>query len=301
MIRIGIDLGGTKTEVAAFDERGAELLRRRIPTPAGNYEDAVRSLAQLVTDAERELGRTGVVGIGHPGAIDPASGQLRNAYATVFNDRPFRADMSRALLRELRFENDANCFALAEAIDGAGAGYGVVFGAILGTGAGAGIVVDGRLIRGAHALAGEWGHNPLPWMRAEEFPGPRCYCGRDGCIERFVSGPALAEDHARATGQRLTPAEIAAGAQAGDAACHASLRCHEHRLGRALAHAVNLLDPDVIVLGGGLSQLDHLYANLPGQIAQATYARGFATPVLRAVHGDAGGVRGAAMLWPSSA
>jgi fructokinase len=297
VIRIGIDLGGTKAEIAALDRDGTELLRRRVPTPTGEYEASVQALAKLVTDAERELGGAARVGLGHPGAIDPASGLLRNAYATVFNDRPFKADLSRALMREVRFENDANCFALSEATDGAGAGHGVVFGAILGTGAGSGIVVDGRLLRGAHALAGEWGHNPLPWMRADEFPGPRCYCGRDGCIERFVSGPALAQDHARAAGGSLDPAAIVAAAGAGDAACRASLARHEDRLARALAHVVNLVDPDVIVLGGGLSHFPHLYANLPGRIAAITYAKA-SPPVVRAKHGDSSGVRGAAMLWP---
>jgi fructokinase len=299
MIRFGIDLGGTKTEIVALDRNGAELLRRRIPTPEGEYEDAVHHMAALVTDAERELGRTGRVGLGHPGAVDPATGLLRNAFATVFNNRTFKADLSRVLLREVRFENDANCFAWSEALDGAGAGHRVVFGAILGTGAGSGIVIEGHLLRGAHALAGEWGHNPLPWMSADEFPGPRCYCGREGCIERFVSGPALAEDHGKATGERLDPAAIVAAANAGNAACRASLERHEHRLARALAHVVNLIDPDVVVLGGGLSHFDHLYANLPARIAAITYAKA-SPPIVRAKHGDASGVRGAAMLWPAT-
>lgn len=297
MIRIGIDLGGTKAEIAALDAHGAELLRRRIAAPSGEYESALRSLAALVTDAERDLGSTARVGLGHPGAIDPATGILRNAFATAFNGRPFKADLSRVLMREVRFGNDANCFALSEATDGAGEGHRVVFGAILGTGAGSGIVVDGKLLAGAHGLAGEWGHNPLPWMTAGESPGPRCYCGRDGCIERFVSGPALAEDHARVAGARLDPAAIAAAAQAGDAACRASLARHEERLARALAHVVNLVDPDVIVVGGGLSHFAHLYESLPGRIAAIAYAKA-SPPIVRARHGDASGVRGAAMLWP---
>jgi len=298
LIRIGLDLGGTKTEIAALDRDGAELLRRRVATPAGEYGEAVRSLAALVMQAEHELGRQGRVGLGHPGAVDPATGLLRNAYATVFNDRPLGADLSRALAREVRLENDANCFALSEATDGAGAGHRVVFGAILGTGAGSGIVVEGRLLRGAHGLAGEWGHNPLPWIRAEELPGPRCYCGHDGCIERFVSGPALAADHERATGSRLDPAALVAAAAKGDDACRASLERHEERLARALAHVVNLVDPDVIVLGGGLSHFGHLYENLPARIAAITYAKA-SPPIVRARHGDASGVRGAAMLWPA--
>ncbi len=298
MIRIGLDLGGTKTEIAALDRDGTELLRHRVPTPTGGYEDSVRALARLVTDAEREVARTARVGLGHPGAVEAATGLLRNAYATVFNDRPLKADLSRVLLREVRLANDANCFALSEARDGAGAGHRVVFGAILGTGAGSGIVIGGTLLEGAHGLAGEWGHNPLPWIRAEELPGPRCYCGRDGCIERFVSGPALSADHERVTGARLDPAALLAGANAGDAACRASLERHEDRLARALAHVVNLVDPDVIVLGGGLSHFDHLYANLPARIAAITYAKA-SPPIVRARHGDASGVRGAAMLWPA--
>lgn len=298
MIRIGVDLGGTKTEIAAYDRDGGELLRRRIPTPAGTYAAAVQVLAQLVTGVERELGHVARVGLGHPGAIDAATGLLRNAYATVLNEHPLKADLSRALDREVRLENDATCFTLSEANGGAGAGHRVVFGVIVGTGAGAGIAIGGRVLHGAHGLAGEWGHNPMPWMTAGEFPGPRCYCGRDGCIERFVSGPGLAQDHERATGQRLTPEGIVAAAQSGDASCLASVERHEHRLGRALAHVVNLLDPDIIVIGGGLSQLDHLYASVPARIAQFAYA-GTSPPVVRAMHGDSSGVRGAAMLWPA--
>jgi fructokinase len=298
LIRIGLDLGGTKTEIAALDRDGTELLRHRVPTPTGEYEASVRALAALVGDAERELGREAPVGLGHPGALDAATGLLRNAFATVFNERPLKADLSRLLHREVRFENDANCFALSEATDGAASGQRVVFGAILGTGAGSGLVIDGQLLRGAHGLAGEWGHNPLPWIRADELPGPRCYCGRDGCIERFVSGPALTADHERATGNRLDPAAIVAAASKGDAACRASLERHEDRLARALAHVVNLVDPDVVVLGGGLSHFAHLYANLPARIAAITYARA-SPPIVRARHGDASGVRGAAMLWPA--
>ncbi len=297
MMRIGVDLGGTKTEVAALGPDGSERLRRRIPTPAGDYESALGALAAFIAGAERELGAPARVGLGHPGAIDPATRRLRNAYATAFNERPLAADLSRLLGREVRAENDANCFALSEASDGAAAGRRVVFGAILGTGAGGGIVVEGRLLRGAHGLAGEWGHNPLPWMVPGEFPGPRCYCGREGCIERFVSGPALAEDHARATGRSLAPGEIAAAAEAGDRDCRESLERFGDRLARALAHVVNLVDPDAIVLGGGVSRIGSLYADLPGRIARYTYAKDRLAPVLRAAHGDASGVRGAAMLW----
>ena len=298
MTRFGIDLGGTKTELAALDARGAIVLRRRIATPAGDYGEALASLARLVTDAERELALSATVGIGHPGAVDPATGFLHNAFATVFNDRPFATDLARVLSREIRFENDANCFALSEALDGAGAGCGVVFGVILGTGAGAGIVVAGRLQRGAHGLAGEWGHNPLPWMKPDEYPGPACACGRLGCIERFIAGPALAEDFERATGRRLLPAEIASAAQAEDPECRDCLDRHADRVGRALASAINLLDPDVIVLGGGLSRLERLAADLPRRVAPHTYG-GHCPPIRQAAHGDSSGVRGAAMLWPA--
>jgi fructokinase len=298
MIRFGIDLGGTKTELAALDPGGSIVLRRRIATPAGDYGQALESLARLVADAERELGVSATVGLGHPGAIDPSTGCLHNAFATVFNDRPFAADLARILARETRLENDANCFALSEALDGAGAGCRVVFGAILGTGAGAGIVVEGRLLRGAKGLAGEWGHNPLPWMKPDEYPGPECACGRRGCIERFISGPALAEDFERATGRRLLPAEIASAAQAEDPECRDCLDRHADRVGRALASAINLLDPDVIVLGGGLSRLERLAADLPRRVAPHTYG-GHCPPIRQAAHGDSSGVRGAAMLWPA--
>ena len=297
MIRIGIDLGGTKAEIAAFDAAAGSCCAGARPRRRATTKAALRALAGLVTEAERDLGETASVGVGHPGVVEPATGVLRNAFATAFNDRPFKADLSRLLARDVRFENDANCFALSEAIDGAGAGFGVVFGTILGTGAGGGIVIGGRLLRGSHGLAGEWGHNPLPWMTPDEYPGLRCNCGRLGCLERFVSGPGMADDHERVNGKRLEPAAIAAAAAAGDASCAATLRRHEDRLGRALAHVVNLLDPDVIVLGGGLSQLEHLYESVPAAIAAHAYA-GASPPVVRAVHGDASGVRGAAMLWP---
>jgi fructokinase len=297
VLRIGIDIGGTKTELAAFDEAGGERLRRRAATPHGDYASALAGIAALVHEAERELGATASVGVGLPGALSPRSGLVVNAYATPYNGRPLKQDLERLLGRELRVENDANCFALSEANGGAGAGRRVVFGAILGTGAGGGIVVDGRALRGANAVAGEWGHNPLPWMSAAEFPGPRCYCGRLGCIERFVSGPALAEDHRQAGGARLEPAQISARAAAGDAACAATLERHALRLARALAHVINLLDPDVIVLGGGLSNIASLYEAVPRLWSSFVYADGVATALARAAYGDTSGVRGAAQLW----
>jgi len=297
VLRIGVDIGGTKTELAAFDEAGAERLRRRAATPHADYASALAGIAALVREAEHELGATASVGVGLPGALSPRSGLVVNAYATPYNGRPLKQDLERLLGRELRFENDANCFALSEANGGAAAGRRVAFGAILGTGAGGGIVVDGRIVQGANAVAGEWGHNPLPWMSAAEFPGPRCYCGRLGCIERFVSGPALAEDHRQAGGAGLEPAQIAARAAAGDAACAATLERHASRLARALAQVINLLDPDVIVLGGGLSNLPHLYEAVPRLWPGFVYANGVATALARAAFGDASGVRGAAQLW----
>lgn len=301
MLRIGLDIGGTKIELAALGEDERELLKRRAPTPHGGYEAAVGALAAMVLDAERELGAPATVGVGLPGTLSPHSGLVTNAYATPFNGKPLKVDLERLLAREVRFENDANCFALSEATDGAARGCRIVFGAILGTGAGGGMVVDGRIVSGANRSAGEWGHNPLPWMTPEEFPGPRCYCGRSGCIERFVSGPALAADHERTTRARLMPAEIAAGAAAGDAPCAQSLARLESRLARALAHVINLLDPDVIVLGGGLSNVVRLYAAVPGLWSAHTYSDAVRTRLVRAAHGDASGVRGAAQLWERQA
>ena len=277
-MRLGVDVGGSKIEVAVLDREGGMALRRRIAAPDGAYEEGLRALADLVLDAEREAGARCSVGVGIPGALSPRTGLVKNAYNTPFNRQPLRRDLEAALGQPVRFANDANCFALSEAADGAGRGARVVFGAILGTGAGAGVVVEGRVLEGRNAIGGEWGHNPLPWMRPEEFPGPACYCGRAGCIEQFVSGPALARDKA---------------AQGDEAA----LAHYEDRLARALAQVVNLLDPDRIVLGGGVSNLERLYSSLPPLLARYVYTDEFDTPVLRAAHGDASGVRGAAMLW----
>ena len=297
MLRIGLDIGGTKTELVALDAGGRERLRRRSPTPHRSYEDALQGLAELVRGAERELGETGSVGVGLPGAISPRTGQVKNAYATPYDGRPLKSDLELLLGRELRFENDANCFALSEAVDGAGRGCRAVFGAILGTGAGGGIVIDGRIVAGANAIGGEWGHNPLPWMEPGEYPGPVCYCGRNGCIERFVSGSALAADHERAAGERLEPATIAARAAAGDEACARTLDRYEARLARALAHVINLVDPEIIVLGGGLSRIDRIYDGVPRAWGEFVYSDSVATRLVRAAHGDASGVRGAAWLW----
>jgi fructokinase len=297
MIRIGVDIGGTKMEIAALDESGAELLRRRTDTPRGAYPDAIGAVAAAVLDAEHKLGARCSVGIGTPGAVSAKTGVLKNAYASVLNGMPVKPDLERLLARELRFANDANCFALSEATDGAAAGAGVVFGVILGTGVGGGVVVDGRALPGANAISGEWGHNSLPWPGADELPGPRCGCGREGHIEAFLSGPGLARDLQLAAGASLEPSDIVARAGSGDPACEAALARYEERLARALASVINLLDPDVIVVGGGLSNTERLYRNVPKHWGRWVYSDSVATPLLKAKHGDASGVRGAARLW----
>jgi len=299
MIRIGIDLGGTKTEGITLDIAGNPLARRRVPTPQGDYAGTLHTIVELVAALEGETGGHGAtVGLGIPGIVSPATGLVKNANSTWLNGRPFDRDLAVALGRPVRIENDANCLAVSEAADGAGAGCGVVFAAILGTGCGGGIVVHGRPLSGRNAVAGEWGHNPLPWPSGDtERPGPACYCGKTGCLETFVSGPGFAADHRRATGEDLTPGEIAARAAAGDAAAQASLDRLCDRLARGLASVVNLLDPDVIVLGGGLSNVDALYGALPPRLERWCFSDRIDTPVRRARHGDSSGVRGAAWLW----
>lgn len=298
-IRLGIDLGGTKIEIVALGSEGAELLRRRIATPQNDYEATLAAVAQLVCDAEHEL-RAPVgssrVGIGTPGSISRATGHLRGCNSVCLNGRPIREDLEQRVGRTIRVTNDANCFALSEASDGAGQGAAVVFGAILGTGVGAGIVVNGRLLDGPNAIAGEWGHNPLPWPRDDERPGAICFCGRAGCIETWVAGPAMVRDHLQTTGDARTTAEVVAAAAAGDAACHATLTRYEERLARALAHVVNLLDPDVIVLGGGMSNIARLYANVPELMRPWVFSDRIDTRLVKNVHGDSSGVRGAAWL-----
>src|SRR2546422_809216 len=297
MIRIGVDVGGTKIEIAAIDESGAELLRRRAPAPQGGYAEAIGAIAKFVLEAERAVGAPCSVGIGTPGAVSRETGRLKNAYASVLNGMPVRPDLERLLGREVRFANDANCFALSEAIDGAAKGARVVFGVILGTGVGGGVVVDGRVIEGANAICGEWGHNSLPWPLPEEMPGPRCACGRNGCIEAFLSGPGLVHDHLLATEEAREPADIVARAESGDRGCAATLKRYEERLERALASVINLLDPDVIVLGGGLSNTDRLYRDVPARWSRHVYSDTVVTRLVKAAHGDASGVRGAARLW----
>ena len=300
MNRIGIDLGGTKIEAVALAPDGTELARRRVPTPQGDYDATLAAIADLVHGFEHAVMARCRVGIGMPGTISPATGLVKNANSTWLNGRPFRRDVERALGRPVALANDADCFALSEATDGAGTGARVVFGVILGTGVGGGIVVDGRLLAGPNAIAGEWGHNPLPWPRDEERPGPSCYCSRAGCIETFLSGPGLARDHARAEGlaegAALPAPEIAALAAAGDEGARRALERHAERLARALAHVINLLDPHAIVLGGGLSALPSLYERVPSLWSRWVFSDRVDTRLLPPAHGDASGVRGAAWL-----
>jgi fructokinase len=298
MIRIGIDLGGTKIEGIALSADGRATAGRRIATPREDYDSTVRAITGLVSAIEAEVGTRGTVGVGMPGAISPATGLVKNANSTWLIGRRLREDLERALDRPVRLANDANCFALSEACDGAAAGAEVVFGVIIGTGTGGGIAVRQQVITGPNAIAGEWGHNPLPWPDQDELPGAPCYCGRSGCIETFLSGPGLARDHERVTGVRLGGEQIAALAAAGDSQAEATLGRYERRKARALASIINVLDPDVIVLGGGLSKLGRLYVNVPAQWAPWVFSDRVDTKLVAPRHGDASGVRGAAWLWP---
>jgi len=296
-LRTGIDLGGTKIELIVLDEAGREIMRRRVPTPQGDYPATLDAIQGLVEKAEAELGVGTSVGFGTPGAISKASGLLKNANSTCLNGQPLSLDLETRLGRPLRIANDADCFALSEATDGAAADAGVVFGVILGTGVGAGIIVNGRPLSGPNAIAGEWGHNPLPWPQDDERPGPACHCGRQGCIETFLSGPGLSRSHFDACGHSLTAVEIVALAEKGDAACEQSLQVYEDRLARALAHVINLLDPDIIVLGGGLSNCQRLYANVPRLWGRYVFSDRVDTQLVPPKFGDSSGVRGAAWLW----
>jgi fructokinase len=296
-LRVGIDLGGTKIAGVALGADGRACAERRAPAPRDDYAATVAAVAAMVAALEQAAGPSGSIGVGMPGSLVPASGLAQNANSTWLNGRPFQRDLEARLGRPVRLANDANCFALSEAVDGAAAGARSVFGVILGTGCGGGLVFDGTLIDGPRGIGGEWGHNPLPWAERHEHPGPHCWCGRIGCIETWVSGSGLAADHARATGTRLSAEEIAAHAAGGDAAAQAALDRHASRLARGLAHVVNIFDPDVIVLGGGLSKLTHLYAVLPDLMAPYVLATQTAVVVKPPVWGDAGGMRGAAWLW----
>jgi fructokinase len=296
-MRIGLDLGGTKIEGVALDENGAQLDRRRVATPREDYEATVRALVGLVHDIEAATGRRGTVGVGIPGAISPATGLVKNANSTWIIGKPLDRDLSTALGRPVRLANDANCFALSEAVDGAGAGGRVVFGVIVGTGTGGGVVVDKHVLTGPNAIAGEWGHTPLPWPREGEWPGPPCYCGKTGCVETFLSGPGMARDHLQATGEAIGAPEVAARAERGDAAARATLARYEDRMARALAVVLDILDPDVVVLGGGMSQVKRLYRSVPRLWQQWAFSDRVDTLLRPPVHGDSSGVRGAAWLW----
>ena len=299
-MRIGIDLGGTKIEAIALDASGTTIARRRIASPAHAYGALLDAVCSLVREIERETARRGSVGVGSPGSRSPQSGLMRNANSTVLNGTAFQDDLSARLERPVRVANDANCFALSEAADGSAAGAACVFGVILGTGVGGGIVVDGALLAGANGVAGEWGHNALPWPRDDERPGPACYCGKRGCIETFLSGPALAADYAAHGGRACDARAVAAAARGGEAAARAALERHADRLARSLATVVNVLDPDVIVLGGGLSNLEGLYASLPVRMRATVFSDTLRTRIVPPAHGDASGVRGAAWLWPAT-
>jgi fructokinase len=295
-MRIGIDLGGTKTEIAAFDATGAERLRRREPTPSNDYKATLALIARLVSDAERELGARASIGIGTPGALSPSTGLMRNSNSTCLNQQPLKLDIQRLLGREVRMANDADCFALSEASDGAAAGAKSVFGVILGTGVGGGIVINSRVLEGPNAIAGEWGHNPLPWPLDDERPGPSCYCGKRGCIETFVSGPGLARDYAQQSGTAISTEDIVARSAIETTAAQALAR-YEDRLARALASVINIIDPEVIVLGGGLSNIKRLYKNIPALWGKWVFSDAVRTRLVSNRHGDSSGVRGAAWLW----
>lgn len=296
-IRIGVDVGGTKIEALAIAPDGTELLRYRVPTPRGDYGATISAIAALVARLEQELDTRATVGVGIPGTIARETGLVKNANSVWLNARPFDRDLAAALSRNVRCANDANCLAVSEASDGAAAGKFMVFAVILGTGCGGGIALNGHVHAGSNGVAGEWGHNPLPWPRADEYPGPACYCGRNGCIETWISGTGLANDHARVNEDAMTGEQIVAASERGDAAAVATMARHEERVARALAHVVNILDPDVIVIGGGLSRIQSLYANVPALLAPLVFGGSCNTPIVQAKHGDSSGVRGAAWLW----
>jgi fructokinase len=297
-VRIGVDLGGTKIEIIALDDNCATVPRRRVPTPAGDHCSTIRAIAELVRSAQSQIGSLASVGIATPGALSPQTGLLRNSNSVVLNGRPLDRDIADALGQPVRLENDANCLAISEAVDGAGAGCRVVFGAILGTGVGGGIVIEKQILTGLNRIGGEWGHNPLPWVTETERPGYRCYCGKHGCIETFLSGAGLAREYFSLS-QKESPAEqIAAAEEAGEPYAVRSLAMYKHRLARSLAALVNILDPDVIVLGGGISNINTVYDELPELIGRHAFSDEIRTRVVRAAHGDSSGVRGAAWLWP---
>lgn len=293
-MRIGIDLGGTKIEALALGADGEELSRIRVATPRFQYTETLNAIARLVRTLETDLGQQGTVGMGIPGTIMRPSGLVKNANSTWLNGQPLERDLAAVLVREVRCENDANCLALSEATDGSGAGYRVVFAVILGTGCGGGLAIEGRVHEGLHSVAGEWGHNSLPWPRIDEVPGPKCYCGKSGCIETWISGTALGKDYERNTGTPLSGKEVAEAADRGDVQAAAALRRLEDRIARGFASLVNVIDPDVIVVGGGLSRLGSIYRNVPPLLDTYGFGGGIHTPIVPARHGDSSGVRGAA-------
>jgi fructokinase len=295
-MKLGIDLGGSKIEIIALDNQGVELLRRRVATPQGDYSATLHAIENLVHSAESELGQRGSVGIGTPGTISKATGLLKNSNSIHLNGKPVLQDLETLLQRKVMISNDANCFALSEATDGAASGAPVVFGVIIGTGVGAGIVVNGKVLTGPNGIAGEWGHNSLPWPAADELPGPECYCGRKGCIETFLSGPGMMKLHQKDTGEALSPEVIVARAEVGDKACVLSMQHYENRLARSLAHVINILDPDVIVLGGGMSNIERLYSNVPQLWTRWVFSDRVDTRLVKNKFGDSSGVRGAAWL-----
>lgn len=298
-MRIGVDVGGTKIEALALDAEGRELARYRVDTPRGDYPATIAAIVGLVARLEEETGERATVGVGIPGTVEQSNGLVKNANSTWLNGEPFDKDLSAALGREARVANDANCFVVSEATDGAAAGVGVVFGVILGTGCGGGLALNGRVHAGPGGVAGEWGHNPLPWPKAEEFPGPHCYCGKHGCLETWISGTGLMADYQRHTGTLLKGAEIVDAAAAGkDPAAEASLLRLENRIARGLATMINVLDPDAIVIGGGVSRIARIYPAVMRQLPEYVFGGRCDTAVLPAVHGDSSGVRGAAWLWP---
>jgi predicted NBD/HSP70 family sugar kinase len=303
-MRIGVDLGGSKTEAIALDDGGRELARKRLPTPRDSYEEIIATIVRLVTVIEADLQKTASIGIGTPGALSRVTGLLKNSNTTCLNGKPLLLDLEQAFGRPVRLANDANCFALSEATDGSAANAAVVFGVILGTGVGGGVVAHGRLLEGANAIGGEWGHNPLPWARDDELPGTSCYCGKKGCIETFLSGAGLVAEHQRQLGVRepqhaLEVEEIVSRSERGEPKALRTLLAYEDRLARGLASVINILDPDVIVLGGGLSNIESLYESIPRLWPSYVFSDVVRTRLVRAVHGDSSGVRGAAWLWPA--
>lgn len=296
-IRIGVDLGGTKIEAIAINNEGAVLTKHRVSTPKGDYLGTLAAIKTLVETLEHRVRSTGSIGVGMPGSFSPTTGLVRNANSTWLNGQAFDKDLQSLLGRDIRFANDANCLAVSEAIDGAAKGKHLVFAIILGTGVGGGLAINGRVHQGLNGVAGEWGHNPVPWMSTAELPGPDCYCGKQGCVETLLSGPGLSNDHYRATGQQLSGQAIVQAKLSGNQDAINTFTRYQDRLAKAIASVVNVLDPEIFVLGGGLSNVEALYQGLQDRVAMHTFGGEFTTPILPAKHGDSSGVRGAAWLW----